>query len=41
MVADGIGQIILVNGTSSSGKTSLIKALQATLPDVALRDDQG
>ena len=29
------GRIILLNGTSSSGKTSLIKALQ-TLPDVWL-----
>jgi chloramphenicol 3-O phosphotransferase len=27
------GRIILVNGTSSSGKTSLIRALQAALPD--------
>ena len=27
------GRIILLNGTSSSGKTTLVRALQATLPD--------
>ena len=27
------GRIILLNGTSSSGKTTLVRALQAILPD--------
>jgi chloramphenicol 3-O phosphotransferase len=31
--ATGNGRIVLVNGTSSSGKTTLVKALQAILPD--------
>jgi chloramphenicol 3-O phosphotransferase len=30
------GRIILINGTSSSGKTTLVKGLQATLPDLWL-----
>jgi chloramphenicol 3-O phosphotransferase len=29
----GSGRIILLNGTSSSGKTTLVRALQAMLPD--------
>ena len=28
-----LGRVILLNGTSSSGKTTLVRALQATLPD--------
>jgi chloramphenicol 3-O phosphotransferase len=36
MDATSPGRIILVNGTSSSGKTALIKALQASLPDLWL-----
>jgi len=28
-----VGRVILLNGTSSSGKTTLVRALQATLPD--------
>jgi chloramphenicol 3-O phosphotransferase len=36
MSPGGLGQIILVNGTSSSGKTTLAKALQAALPDLWL-----
>ena len=30
------GRIILVNGTSSSGKTTLVRALQSSLPDLWL-----
>lgn len=30
------GRIILINGTSSSGKTTLVKGLQSTLPDLWL-----
>ena len=30
------GRIILVNGTSSSGKTTIVRALQAALPDLWL-----
>ena len=33
MTADRTGRIILLNGTSSSGKTTLVRALQAILPD--------
>jgi len=33
---DHTGRIILINGTSSSGKTTLVKGLQATLPDLWL-----
>ena len=36
MVAGGSGRIILVNGTSSSGKTTLVRELQAVLPDLWL-----
>jgi len=36
MSPGGPGQIILVNGTSSSGKTTLARALQAALPDLWL-----
>jgi chloramphenicol 3-O phosphotransferase len=32
----GPGRIILINGTSSSGKTTLVKALQSTLPELWL-----
>jgi chloramphenicol 3-O phosphotransferase len=32
----GLGRIILVNGTSSSGKSTLVKALQASLPELWL-----
>jgi chloramphenicol 3-O phosphotransferase len=31
--SDGAGRIILLNGTSSSGKTTLVRALQDLLPD--------
>ena len=30
------GRILLINGTSSSGKTTLVKGLQSTLPDLWL-----
>lgn len=33
---DNRGRIIVINGTSSSGKTTLVRALQATLPDLWL-----
>ncbi|HEU0237550.1 MAG TPA: AAA family ATPase [Candidatus Limnocylindrales bacterium] len=33
MESDRTGRIILLNGTSSSGKTSLVRALQDRLPD--------
>ena len=36
MEASSRGRIILINGTSSSGKTTLIKALQRTLPEIWL-----
>jgi chloramphenicol 3-O phosphotransferase len=36
MKANRSGRIILINGTSSSGKTTLVKGLQATLPDLWL-----
>jgi chloramphenicol 3-O phosphotransferase len=32
----GSGRIILINGTSSSGKTTLVRKLQGTLPDLWL-----
>jgi chloramphenicol 3-O phosphotransferase len=32
----GPGRIILINGTSSSGKTTLVKALRSTLPELWL-----
>ena len=32
----GPGRIILINGTSSSGKTTLVKGLQSTLPELWL-----
>jgi chloramphenicol 3-O phosphotransferase len=34
--ARGDGRIILINGTSSSGKTTVVHALQATLPEIWL-----
>jgi chloramphenicol 3-O phosphotransferase len=33
VTADRAGRIILINGTSSSGKTTLVRALQAILPE--------
>jgi chloramphenicol 3-O phosphotransferase len=36
MTVDGTGSIILINGTSSSGKTTLVKGLQRTLPELWL-----
>jgi chloramphenicol 3-O phosphotransferase len=36
MTVVGNGRIILINGTSSSGKTTLVRRLQATLPDLWL-----
>ena len=36
MSIDGPGRIILINGTSSSGKTTLVRALQAATPDLWL-----
>ena len=33
MTADRPGRIVLLNGTSSSGKTTLVRALQAILPE--------
>jgi chloramphenicol 3-O phosphotransferase len=36
MRATRSGRIILVNGTSSSGKTTLVKGLQSTLPELWL-----
>jgi chloramphenicol 3-O phosphotransferase len=33
---DATGRIILINGTSSSGKTTLVRALQAAAPDLWL-----
>jgi chloramphenicol 3-O phosphotransferase len=36
VTASRSGRIILVNGTSSSGKTTLVKGLQSTLPDLWL-----
>jgi len=36
MSVDGRGRIIVVNGTSSSGKTTLVRALQAAAPDLWL-----
>jgi chloramphenicol 3-O phosphotransferase len=36
MSLDGRGRIILINGTSSSGKTTLVRALQAAMPDLWL-----
>jgi chloramphenicol 3-O phosphotransferase len=36
MSVDGRGRIILINGTSSSGKTTLVRALQAAMPDLWL-----
>jgi chloramphenicol 3-O phosphotransferase len=36
MSIDGRGRIIRINGTSSSGKTTLARALQAALPDLWL-----
>ena len=33
MTEGQVGRVILLNGTSSSGKTTLVRALQATLPD--------
>ncbi len=36
MPNDAPGRIILVNGTSSSGKTTIVRALQAALPDLWL-----
>jgi chloramphenicol 3-O-phosphotransferase len=39
-MADSIGQMVLLNGTSSSGKTSLARALQsALLPEIWLHID--
>ena len=36
MTASRSGRIILINGTSSSGKTTIVKGLQSTLPDLWL-----
>ena len=36
MSIGGRGRIILINGTSSSGKTTLVRALQAATPDLWL-----
>ena len=36
MTVVGSGRIILINGTSSSGKTTLVRKLQGTLPDLWL-----
>ena len=36
MSSDGRGRILLLNGTSSSGKTTLVRALQAALPELWL-----
>src|SRR6476661_4676445 len=36
MSIDGRGRIIVINGTSSSGKTTLVRALQAAMPDLWL-----
>ena len=36
MTASRGGRIILINGTSSSGKTTIVKGLQSTLPDLWL-----
>jgi chloramphenicol 3-O phosphotransferase len=36
MNIEGAGRIILINGTSSSGKTTLVRALQAATPDLWL-----
>ena len=36
MQVESLGRIILINGTSSSGKTTLVRALQAALPDLWL-----
>ena len=36
MAVSRSGRIILINGTSSSGKTTLVRRLQATLPDLWL-----
>jgi chloramphenicol 3-O phosphotransferase len=36
MTVDSMGRIILINGTSSSGKTTLVKGLQASLPELWL-----
>ena len=36
MTAPRSGRIILINGTSSSGKTTLVRGLQSTLPDLWL-----
>lgn len=36
MTVVGNGRIILINGTSSSGKSTLVNGLQATLPDLWL-----
>ncbi|HEV8546952.1 MAG TPA: hypothetical protein VGQ64_11700 [Candidatus Limnocylindrales bacterium] len=36
MTVDGMGRIILINGTSSSGKTTLVKGLQSILPELWL-----
>lgn len=36
MTVDGMGRIILINGTSSSGKTTLVKRLQSILPELWL-----
>jgi chloramphenicol 3-O phosphotransferase len=36
MSIDGRGRIVVINGTSSSGKTSLVRAVQAAVPDLWL-----
>jgi chloramphenicol 3-O phosphotransferase len=36
MAVSRVGRIILINGTSSSGKTTVVRRLQASLPDLWL-----
>jgi len=36
MSGDGRGRIMVINGTSSSGKTTLVRAVQAAMPDLWL-----